>query len=311
MRKLEPGDVLSYSAGSRQGGPYGFRVLSRSGGTLKDVLDRKWPQLFAGFGDRLPLVINAYPASLGRWDFGVSLDTYLSPSVGGRALELAHLERMPVLLLGQPLFVAELLHHHLSSAEAGLPDTLLIGTGGYVMPRSLERALRELCAAKLDRFELFHGYGVAEVDAACLLAVQRNDAGQLVYEPRSDQVTVELGTESELLLSLRDSGGNWVAERFATGDRGRKVDGGYVIWNDDRLDPNVARFLESWTSADWRRRTGYLAYGANVRIQTRQGVTPDSEEECDFYDFAKTYGQSWLVKPDWSLAPALRAASRW
>jgi hypothetical protein len=302
MPKLSPGDVLSYSAGSRQGGPYGFRVLSRGSGTLKDVLDRKWPQLFDGFGDRLSLVINAYPASLGRWDFGVSVDTYLSPSVGGRALELAHLEGMPVLLLGQPLFLAELLHRHLSSAEAGLPDTLVIGTGGYVMPQSLERALRELCAKKLERLQLFHGYGVAEVDAACLLAMQRNAEGQLIYAPRSAQVSVDLGANCELFLSLRDGSGNWVAERFATGDRGRQVDGGYVIWNDDRLHPNVSRVLESWTPADWRRRTGYLADDSNVRLQLRQGVEPITEQECEFYDFARRYGQSWLVKPDWSLA---------
>jgi hypothetical protein len=284
-------------------------VLSRRSGALKDVLERKWPRLFDGFGNRLPLVINAYPASLGRWDFGVSVDTYLSPSVGGRALELAHLEGMPVLLLGQPLFLAELLHHHLSSAEAGLPDTLLIGSGGYVAPQSLERALRGLCARRVDRFEMFHGYGVAEVDAACLLAVERNGLGQLVYEPRSDQVSVELGDENELLLSLRDNDGNWIAERFATGDRGRKVDGGYVIWNDERLDPNVSRLLEGWTPADWQRRTGYLAYGSTVRLQTRQGVEPASEEECEFFDFARRYGQSWLVKPDWSLARSGDSAS--
>ncbi len=309
MRKLEPGDVLSYSAGSRHGGPYGFRVLSRRGGTLKNVLERKWARLFEGFGDRLSLIINAYPAALGRWDFGVSLDTYLSPSVGGRALELAHLEGMPVLLLGQPLFLAELLHQHLSSAEAGLPDTLLLGTGGYVMPQSLERALRELCAPKLHRFDLFHGYGVAEVDAACLLAVARNDLGQLVYEPRSDQVSVDFGKESELLLSLRDADGNAVADRFATGDRGRQVEGGYVIWNDDRLHPTVARILEGWTPADWRRRTGYLANDSSVRLQTRPGVEPASEHECEFYDFARRYGQSWLVKPDWSLARSDGSAS--
>ncbi len=302
MPKLSPGDVLSYSAGSRQGGAYGFRVLSRGSGTLKDALERKWPRLFAGFGDRLSLIINAYPASLGRWDFGVSVDTYLSPSVGGRALELAHLEGMPVLLLGQPLFVAELLHHHLRSSDAGLPDTLVIGTGGYVMPRSLERAIRELCTQKVERLELFHGYGVAEVDAACLLAMERNGEGQLIYAPRSDRVSVELGAECELLLSLRDSSDNWVAERFATGDRGRQVDGGYVIWNDDRLHPSVSQLLESWTSSDWRRRTGYLANDSNLRFQTRQGVEPTSEQECEFYDFARRYGQSWLVKPDGSRA---------
>ena len=96
---------------------------------------------------------------------------------------------------------------------------------------------------------------------------------------------------------------------FATGDRGRQVEGGYVIWNDDRLHPTVARILEGWTPADWRRRTGYLANDSSVRLQTRPGVEPASEHECEFYDFARRYGQSWLVKPDWSLARSDGSAS--
>jgi hypothetical protein len=58
MSELKPGDILSYSSGSHDRGPYGFRTLHR-GGNLRALLENKWPSLFDGFGSRVPLVINA------------------------------------------------------------------------------------------------------------------------------------------------------------------------------------------------------------------------------------------------------------
>lgn len=299
MPKLKAGDVLSYSSGSHNRGPHGFRTLRR-GGNLRTFLEGRWPQLFEGFGDRLPMVINAYPAALGTFEFGVYVDTYLSLSTGSRALALAQHEDMPVMLLGQPLYIADLLYRHLRSNNAKLPNALLIGTGGYVMPLSLERALREATASQVVHFNLFHGYGVAEVDAACLLAVKRDADGDLIYEQRDDSIGVDFGENEELLLSLKRSDGGYLIERFPTGDSGRAVDGGTLVWNHNRLHPNVYKILESWQPEDWRRRTGYLYYGRELRFQLRKGEKPAASIECEFHDFEKRYGHYWLFKPDWS-----------
>ncbi len=299
MVELKAGDVLSYSSGSHNRGPYGFRTL-RKGGNLRAFLEGRWPHLFEGFGERLPLVINAYPAALGTFDFGVYVDTYLSLSTGSRALTLAYEEDMPVMLLGQPLYIADLLYRHLRSEGAKLPNAMLIGTGGYVMPLSLERAMREATSPQIKHFNLFHGYGVAEVDAACLLAVKRDQTGNLVYELRDDRVGVDFDEQEQLLLSLKDAGGEYLIEKFPTGDSGRQVDGGTVIWNHERLHPNVYKILESWKPDDWRRRTGYLYYGREVRFQLRKGEKASAAIESEFHEFEKRYGHYWLFKPQWS-----------
>ncbi len=306
MRRLKAGDVLSYSSGRQDRGPRGFRILGQ-GGNLRALLEGKWPQLFRGFEGRIPLVINAYPAALGNLDFGVYVDTYLSVATGSRALELSCLENMPVMLLGQPLFLAELLFWHVSSGYGRLPGTLLLGTGGYPMPLGLELALRDLCVRRGVRYmNLFHGYGAAEVDACCLLAVERNSAGHLLYQPRDHRVVVDVGLGGELFLSLRAANGDVLVDRFATGDCGRKTFEGYVLWNDERCHPSVRELLESWGPSEWRRRTGYLHRGSETRVQLRKGENPVNELECEFHDFAKLYGQDWLTKPRWGCPPIVR-----
>ena len=87
--KLYPGAVLSYSSGSENRDPYGFRIV-KPGGNLLGLIRAMFPDLVSGFGDRLPMVINAYPASIGTFDFGVLVDSYLSYTTASRALELAH-----------------------------------------------------------------------------------------------------------------------------------------------------------------------------------------------------------------------------
>lgn len=300
MVKLKPGDVLSYSSGSHDRGPHGFRTLHR-GGNLRALLESKWPELFDGFGDRLPLVVNAYPAAIGTFDFAVSVDTYLSLSTGSRALHLAHLERMPVMLLGQPLYIADLIHRHLERNPV-MPDTLLIATGGYIMPRSLETALRTACADHVETLRIVHGYGVAEVDAACLLAMARDEFGHLLYLPRNERVEVEFDSEKQLLLSLKDADGHYIQRRFPTGDSGKPSGDAFVIWNHQRLHPNVLKILESWKPEDWRRRTGYLYYGREVRFQLRKGEQARAAIECEFHEYEKRYGHYWLFKPQWNRA---------
>ncbi|MEZ4232972.1 MAG: hypothetical protein R3B89_27580 [Polyangiaceae bacterium] len=304
MHSLKAGDVLSYSSGSHDRGPYGFRTL-RPGGNLMALFQSRWPHLVQGFEGKLPMIINAYPACVGTFDFGVTVDTYLSHSTGSRALHFSHLEKMPVMLIGQPLFMADLLFRHLAKTPM-LPETLLFACGGYVMPRSLETALRQLVAPYCADFNVIHGYGVAEVDAGCLFASERSEHGHLVYEPRSADVEVALdGTD--LALSMRRPDGAYVIERFPTGDSGmlaQSVNGtpGYVIWNNERLHPNVLKILESWSYEDWERRTGYLYYGREIRFQLRKGFEPKVGLEAEFHDYEKKYGHYWLFKPVWGRA---------
>jgi hypothetical protein len=65
--------------------------------------------------------------------------------------------------------------------------------------------------------------------------------------------------------------------------------------------------LESWSSQDWRRRTGYVSVGAATRIQLRRRVVKETPQELDHWDYAKQFGFSWLWKPNWGKGPDLRA----
>ncbi len=304
MHSLRAGDVLSYSSGSNDLDAYGFRTL-RKGGNLMALFQSRWPDLVRGFSNKLPMVINAYPACVGTFDFAVTVDTYLSLATGSRALHFAHLEKMPVMLIGQPLFLADLLFRHLAKTPL-LPETLLLASGGYVMPSTLESAVRKLVEPYCKDFNVIHGYGVAEVDAGCLFASERTDDGHLVYEPRSADVEVTLeGTD--LSLSLRSPNGGYTVERFATGDSGRVAKStqgtsGYVIWNDERLHPNVLKIMESWSYDEWARRTGYLYYGREIRFQLRKGYQPEIGLEAEFHDYERKYGHYWLFKPVWGRA---------
>ena len=83
---LRPGDVLSYSAGSTQTGPEGFRKLVPGRRGMLDTAARRWPDLLDFLGDRPVLFINTYPATVGTFGPGITIDTYLSPRVFSRAM---------------------------------------------------------------------------------------------------------------------------------------------------------------------------------------------------------------------------------
>ncbi|MCX4246786.1 hypothetical protein [Paraliomyxa miuraensis] len=294
---LEPGDVLSYSAGSTQMGPLGYRKVRQRPGLLGAAVAR-WPELGELVAARPPMIINAYPASIGAVSSGIAVDTYLSPRVMSRALQLAKLANHPAALCAQPLFLADALLQHVR-ADRALPDPLLLMVGGYVMPRSLERMLLGLLAERVERVVVLQGYGAAEVDAGCMMARDRDDAGRLVYYPRPDVVPQLDG--DRLLLTLRGPDGEPVIERFAPGERAQaRPDGGWVLWNDERLHPIVREELESWSEHDWQRRTGYVRReGETVWIQLRRDEQPQHEREIDHWDFGRAHGFSWLDKPYW------------
>ncbi len=304
---LRPGDVLSFSSGFQQRGPHGYRILRRNEkGGLVNLLKTRWPDMLKPFEGRTPMVINAYPACIGHFDFAVTVDSYLSGSVVSRALMLAELEKLPVMLVGQPLFVADAIFRHLDRGLV-LPDTLLIGVGGYPLPRSLEDAMLGALREKVRHVALFQGYGVAEVDAGVLVGVERNERGQVVWHKRDDFVEVEID-QNRLFLSLRGPDGAYVMRRFPTGDFAHPEGDGFVLWNDEsRINPAVIRLLESWSPQDWRRRTGYVNVGAATRIQLRRRVQKETPQELEHWDYAKQFGFSWLWKPYWGKGPDLRA----
>lgn len=296
MFDLAPGDVLSYSAGSIQTGPEGYRKLRPRPGLLQTALKR-WPDLAALLAGRTPMFINAYPASIGTITTGITVDTYLSPRVLSRALQLAAATSKPVILCGQPLFLADALLAHVR-AEHPLPDTLLLLACGYPTPRSLERMLLDMLAPWVRHAALLQGYGVSEVDAGCMISRSRDAAGRPIFFPRED-VEVVLDN-SELLLSLRGPGGKLVVHRWRTGDSAEPTGDGWVLWNDRRFHPSIHAAFESWTDIDWQRRTGYVRRDPNTLwIQLRPGELSRRAGELDHWDFGRTYGFSWLDTPCW------------
>jgi hypothetical protein len=231
----------------------------------------------------------------------------LSGSVVSRALMLANLEQHPVMFLGQPLFVADALIRHVGRGLA-LPEHLLLGVGGYVMPASLERALREIVGPHVKSINFLQGYGAAEVDAGVLIGVDRNAGGEVVYFRRDEEVVITLQGD-RLFLSLRDGkSGATLVDAWDTGDHARAEGDGFVLWNaPTRLSPAVLKLLEDWSTEDWRRRTGFLFAGAATRLQLRRDVPKEHPQELEHWDYAKQFGFSWLWKPNWSKGRDLRA----
>lgn len=290
--ELRPGAVLSYSAGSTQTGPEGYRTL----GAPKDLMSlvgARWPQVARGLVGKTLLSINAYPASVGSFSAGATVDTYLSPRVFSRALALGHATQAPTLVTAQPLFLADALLRH---GDRPLPQTLLFLVGGYPLFASLERAILSWLEGRVKTAAFVQGFGVAEVDAGCMIGRDRDARGRVVYFPRAD-VVPELDGDA-LLLTLLDADGQVSIRRFPTGDRAERSGEGWVIRNDARLSPTLREQLESWSGSDWRRRTGYVA-PAGAAYQLREGEEPSHELELNFWEFGRRYGFSWLNKPRW------------
>ncbi|MGH8493916.1 MAG: hypothetical protein ACRERR_12560 [Moraxellaceae bacterium] len=296
---FNPGEMLSYSAGSTQTGPDGFRKVNRAGLPLLGLLRSLFPQVHAPFGERLPLVLNAYPASVGFPNDGLLVDCYLSFRTASRALQLAARENMPVLILGQSLFVAELLQRHRAQGFAW-PDAIIALVGGYHTPLSLEQVLKSCLAPLQVSLSFVHGYGAAEVEAGMLFANERNALGQLRYYPRGADICIS-APEGRLHLALQDAHGHLLAPPFDSGDHAHAEGDAWIIENaGSRLSPLVLATLERWTEADWARRTGYVKrIDQELIMQLREGIEPAGPHELSFYGYAERFGMAWLEKPKW------------
>ena len=301
--ELRLGDVLSYSAGSTRRTPDGYRFVRRSGETLAPnmllAVATRWPDMLERLHGRPPLIVNAYPATLGEFAFGIAIDTYLSPRTASRALWLAQREGLTAVVLAQPLFAAELLLAHRRSGSPW-PTEVMLATGGYTMPATLEQALASELADAGSRLSVIHLYGAAEVDAGCMLA--RRVDGHLIYYPRGEDVSVTLD-DGHVLLAREHSDGSW-PEPFDSGDTAvRTPDGGFELMDPPGTRAALARF-ERWTRDDWQRRTGWLTMrDGEVAVQLRTSSSASSSEEIDYYDFARMAGMTWLDKPRWGDLP--------
>lgn len=293
---LNAGDILSYSAGSTQTGPEGYRKQSVASAIFSET-KKRWPSIIRKLGNEPPIIINAYPAFMGMVPEGITVDTYLSPRVFSRALQLAAIQDKPAIVIGQPLFVAQLLFDHLNACYP-LPKCLHLWMGGYPLPNSLREALVETFEPQVDIFQIIEYYGVAEITAGALMSKDRDIFDRPIFHARKD-VEVHL-QEDRLSIALKDENGNLKTEFQQTGDHAQPAGRGYLIWNHDRFSPTILDQLECWTREDWKRCTGYIVKDGNdIWIQTREGQTPKGSCELNFHDFASQFGFNWSKKPNW------------
>ena len=308
MSALRAGDILSYSAGSTQTGPDGFRQINRAGLALTGIVKAHWPERLQAFNERLPLVINAYPAMVAIPSDGVLIDCYMSVKTASRALQLAAREGMPAMVLSQPLFLGQMLMHHLEQALP-LPDAMIAVVGGYWMPQSLHHALAQRLQAQGVQFSCLQGYGVAEVDAGMLWGADFDDQGRLRFRARGPDIDAQL-LHGRLHLALKNADGSLRAAPFDTGDTAEFVARTEGSGTDIVISPSAARLatdirdeLSGWTGTDWSRRTGYVARTPQGLVaQLRVGVQADASSarpELAYYAFAAEHAASWLDKPRW------------
>jgi|GEM_PF-1936972 len=290
---LVPGAVLSFSAGARGPRPDGYRVVAAQGGKLQRLLAHS-----PGARRLLttaPLVINAYPAPVERLDGAVLVDTYGRQSALSSALMLAARHGMPAVVIGMPVATAQLLTAHLDAGHE-VPSAVVLLLGGHVTPRSLEGYLVSRLAAAGSEAMVAFLYGVAEIEAALLVATERDDGGAPIYHPLDGRWSPEV-RDGVLGFVAAPSREAWIA----TEERAVRRGGGVVVVNrPERLEPSVLSELESWDPARWRRRTGALAaVGDRFEAQLRPGVAVNGPDEVEHYEFARRHGFSWLDKPRW------------
>lgn len=298
MADIQSGDILTYSAGSFSSDPDGFRIIgAESNFSLKDIAER-WPKLVEALNGKPPLVINAYPAAIGNFEFGILVDSYLSSKIVFRSFQLACQRHLPVVLISQPLIAADLLAGYYAT-DSPKPSVLILVLGGYITPQSLEAFLLDLCQQPLSSVFILHAYGAAEIGAGGLIGMERNSTGDVLYFPRDADIKIEIENDRMFLTSTHRNKDTETV-KFPTGDYAFFDGDSYIIRNDEtRLCRNKFNFLESWGINEWRRFTGCIEYRGKWHIQLREGEDSTNPEELNFYDFGKQFGFSWLNKPKW------------
>ncbi|MCA9218330.1 MAG: hypothetical protein KDB27_34915 [Planctomycetales bacterium] len=295
------GLIYSYAAGTTSKDPYGFRVIEGSGPSRVSQILNAFPDQRRFFNSSA-MIISGYTASLGLTGDAPFVDTYLHFPTFLRAMKLAACERRQVIYASQPLSGAEMFFR-LCDSNVELPRSLLWAVGGYYLPLSLEKAVRdrlEQCRCKLS---CLHSYGIAEIGHSCFVATKRFACGRPRYRKVADEVQAEVSTKDNRLTLTNCHNGRTVA----TSDQARLVgDEWQITSGSDRLAAKVLNELESWSNADWQQRTGYLQMdGTNLTIQLRENASKTAmKNELAYYDYLARFGGSFFCKPTWSDAAA-------
>ncbi len=294
--------VLSLSAGGDISDLDKWRLVSDERRSARD-LGLLFPDLAERGFLRDPVQVSVYPATIGSFADVLFIDTYMRTANLARALAIAASADRPVLLCGQPLGLAELLFEHLR-AERPMPRQVLILIGGYACPLGLERRICERLSDAGVEHDVIHGYGMAEVAPACLVG-RRSSSGKINYRLANRHVAVEIHDGRLFLRRCSDGQPAMDSGDYARVAPASDWQGPGEAWHiepsERRIAPMVRMALDSWTAADWDRRTGYVVGrdDGGVWIQLRRGVLSDSADELSFGLFEEQLGGSLLDKPRW------------
>jgi len=286
-----PNGVLSYSAGTSDLDPFRYRLVKDAGGKLGSVL-LKFPELKTVFSHQV-IFINCYPAPLGIFSGFPVVDTYLRNVNVFRALHLAEKTGRYAVILGQPLYVANVLYQSLSALDR-LPKQVCMFVGGYPMPRNAEKFVETVLASSDCSLSSFHAYGVAEIDFGILVGKRCKEDGLVHYKSVSDSVKPIVRSGNLIFQSE--------VQEFDTGDYATILnDEEFQIINSERrVAPHILEYLNTWTHDDWERRTGYLGMVDGKRqIQLREGVIPLCEGELTTHMYWEQFCTYWTEKPSW------------
>lgn len=293
QQALVPGSSLSFSA--RSNDPMRFRRVYQTESDRLSNLIKAFPDLHDYVsGNVPPIVVNHYPSVLGPIPSVVVVDTFMRQVNFSRALHLSAIANRTCIVLGQPLSIAEFFHKHLGS-EGAFPRNIVVVSGGYVCPKSLEEFISGMLSRTTGMHMFLHGYGVAEVEYGIFVGRRSAHESLIHYVHIADHIEwkVENG-----LLHLRDRNR---MEWFCTDDIAFEKDDGIIIENDEsRVRKTVLQELEDWTEVQWKRRTGYVSHAENgLTCQCRVGVCPNGRDEVEFFEFCRSTGMSFADKPDW------------
>jgi hypothetical protein len=298
------GKIYSYAAGSSSMDPEGFRVVNNADGSRIGEVCQLFPQLARFFCDRTMIVV-AYPATLGLTSPGVLIDTYVHPPTFIRSLHLAAIEERPVVVVAQPLVGADFILRAIRQ-RIPLPNRMLWASGGYFLPESLERFVRDRLRQEGCELEVLHCYGTAEVGHSLFAAVDRLASGRPHYCKAAAHVATMFNEKNNRLTAITA-----VASQELEDEVRVEQDGFDIIPHPSRLSPSVFQTLESWKALQWSRWTGFVAdVSGELTVQCRQWVSPDEEtpepkyrepkyREIEYHEFFARHGGSSLAKPPW------------
>lgn len=307
------GKIYSYAAGSNSMEPHGYRVVDNTDSSRIGEVCILFPSL-AGYFCDMTMILVAYPATLGLCSPGVLVDSYVHVPTFIRSLHLAAVEQRPVVVVAQPLVGADFI---LRAIRQGIPmpKRMLWASGGYYLPESLERTVRENLLEAGCSLEVLHCYGTAEIGHSLFVAVDRLASGRPHYQKAAEHIAIKYDELSGRLTILANSG----SQALEVSNHGPKAgnkeledsvriegDGFDIIPHPNRLSPLVFQELESWNKTQWARWTGNLAYDSgDLIIQCRQGVLPgegfpnSNYQELEYHQYFAKYGGSILEKPRW------------